>query len=82
MPGLNDRIALLLDSWHQFIQSRLVDVDFVGLAQRSGLLNDPNPSKLAKLQSFGDALSNQNRSFLPQIITRRNINWEELKLLS
>ena len=70
MPGLNDRIALLLDNWYQFIQSRLVDADLVALAQRSGLLSDSDPSKLSKLQSFADALNTQDPSALPQIITR------------
>ena len=57
-------------SWYQFIQNSCVDVDFVALARRSGLLSDADSVALTRLESFVDALHNQDWSVLPPIVTR------------
>ena len=70
MQSLSKRIVKKLKIWRNLIQEDLVDGDFVDLAQRSGLLNDSDPTGLTKLQSFVDALNKQDWSVLPSIITR------------
>ena len=70
MSRMSDRLALRLASWYQFIQNSCVDVDLVALVQRSGLLKAADSAGLARLESFVDALHNQDWSVLPPIITR------------
>ena len=70
MQSLSKRIVKKLKIWYNLIQEDLVDSDFVDLVQRSGLLNDSDPTGLTKLQSFVDALNKQDWSVLPSIITR------------
>jgi hypothetical protein len=68
---MSKRIQSKLNTWYRHIQNSLVDGDFIALAQHSGLLNESDPTGLAKLQSFVDALNNQDWSALPPIITRQ-----------